>query len=493
MQRGITPFFYNAICCLAGLFFIATSLPIIAATAPVVPCGTASWPVLSPQQHDSLFVERVDISGNEITRRWIIMRELSFAAGSRVPRKNLDSFFELEENKLQNTNLFITQKINWYEISPDTLAINIELQERWYTFPIPLIEIADRNFNEWWSNQDRDFSRLQYGINFKRRNFRGRNETVQLIFKAGYTEMASLGYSVPFINKQKTLGMAIRAGYSRNRNTIYNTIAHRQVNVENESEFMRERFSGSFTLTHRKGFYTFHRLDARYSHSSIADTVAYLNPGYFADGATRQNFFSLGYTYIYDFRDFAAYPLKGLYFTTSLQKLGLGVFNDLNALELQVSFSKYFDLGSNFYFATNLSGLLALPEQQPYQNRNGIGYSRSIIRGYDLYVIDGNSFGLSKNTLRYKLLDTALDAGKLVPVDQFSTIPLAIYLKSYFDVGKVRNSNVPFHNRELTNETLWGGGFGVDIVTFYNAVWRFEYSFNSRGENGLFVYFSTDI
>jgi len=443
--------------------------------------------------HDSLEVVSIDIIGNNITRERIVMRELSFRIGSKIARKNIDVFFELEENKLRNTNLFNEHKIYFYETAPGKISINILLQERWYTFPIPILEISDRNFNEWWQNQNRNLNRLQYGINFKRRNFRGRNESLGIVFKAGFTQMARLVYSIPFIDRKQTLGLTFRIDYSRNRNMVYNNINHKLVNMTRENGYIRQRFNTSLTLTKRKGFYQFHDLGLKYSNNQIADTVAYMNPFYFEDGATQQRNFSLRYTYSYDYRDFSAYPLKGYYFQAEAIKLGLGIFNDINTFDLSASFSKYFDLGKDFYFATNLSGKLSLPEVQPYSVRQGLGYSSNIVRGYDLYVIDGTAFGLVKNTLRFHALEESLNLEKIMPIKQFNRVPINIYLKTYFDVGHVRNAVPNFYNTEFTNRNLWGGGFGLDFVTYYNAVWRFEYSFNAHQERGFFIYFTTDI
>jgi hypothetical protein len=39
---------------------------------------------------------------------------------------------------------------------------------------------------------------------------------------------------------------------------------------------------------------------------------------------------------------------------------------------------------------------------------------------------------------------------------------------------------------------MYTAGFGLDIVTFYDFVFRFDYSFNQLGENGLFLHFKNE-
>jgi len=50
----------------------------------------------------------------------------------------------------------------------------------------------------------------------------------------------------------------------------------------------------------------------------------------------------------------------------------------------------------------------------------------------------------------------------------------------------------PGINNNLFNNKLmytWGAGF--DVVSIYDLVFRFEYSFNQLGENGLYLHASS--
>jgi hypothetical protein len=44
------------------------------------------------------------------------------------------------------------------------LILLVDVNERWYTFPVPIFELSDRNFNEWWQNYNHDFRRVNYGL-----------------------------------------------------------------------------------------------------------------------------------------------------------------------------------------------------------------------------------------------------------------------------------------------------------------------------------------
>ena len=69
-------------------------------------------------------------------------------------------------------------------------------------------------------------------------------------------------------------------------------------------------------------------------------------------------------------------------------------------------------------------------------------------------------------------------------------IPVKIYAKTYFDYSYAVNND--FKNNSLVNRFLYTEGFGIDVVTFYDLVFRFEYSFNQLGEKGFFFHIRND-
>ena len=118
-------------------------------------------------------------------------------------------------------------------------------------------------------------------------------------------------------------------------------------------------------------------------------------------------------------------------------------------------------------------------------NYGALGYQKQIIRGYEVYVIEGPEYILNKTTFKKKIFSRAYN-WRAMPIPQFRHIPLAIYLKTYADVGYV--SNYPHYeiNSRLTNKLLSGVGMGIDIVGSYDMVFRFEYTYNAEGNRGFF-------
>ena len=65
-------------------------------------------------------------------------------------------------------------------------------------------------------------------------------------------------------------------------------------------------------------------------------------------------------------------------------------------------------------------------------------------------------------------------------------IPFTFFAKTYADLGYEYNKKEFAAN--LNNKLLYTGGFGIDILTFYDVNLRFEYSFNQLNQKGLFLH-----
>ena len=134
---------------------------------------------------------------------------------------------------------------------------------------------------------------------------------------------------------------------------------------------------------------------------------------------------------------------------------------------------------------------MSFPKRKPYTQTVGLGYRNDLVRGYELYVIDGQDYALIKNELKYKLFSFQKHFS-FIPVRQFNTIPLAAYINTFADAGYVKNSYPEFSNTRLGNTTLYGAGAGIDIVTFYNIVARFNVTLNGEGERRFFFNLSRE-
>ena len=235
--------------------------------------------------------------------------------------------------------------------------------------------------------------------------------------------------------------------------------------------------------------YNYHFWSLQYSDTQVADTITSLNPDYFLDGRSQMQFFRASYLFRRDFRDIRVYPLTGFLLELRITKTGLGVFDDIDIWEFRPYFAKFFDLKKGVYFSAMAKAKFSGPEEQPYAMNWGLGYRRDFIRGYELNVTEGQNFVYVKNVVKKRILKIKQNLDGIIPFEQFSTFPLEIFVKTYFDAGYVRNNIFDPFNDRLVNNLIYGGGVGLDFVTFYDFVIRTEYSFNSQGASAFFLNF----
>jgi len=440
---------------------------------------------------NKVVVDAIMLSGNKVTKDKIIFRELTFKLGDTIPAFELMGVFGQSRENLLNTSLFNFVTIGdsmIFQGSISHISVKIDMVERWYLWPLPIFEISGRNFNSWWA--DKDYTKVNYGLFLTKENSRGRMESLRLLLRFGYDEKYELSYNIPYINKKQTFGVGFGAGWAQNHEIAYSTFDNQLEYVKDEDEYMVRNFYSFLNLTHRPNFYQHHLLQLSYNNYSFADTVLELNPDYSFSNQANNEFFTLLYKYSIDKRDAKVYPLKGTYYDLIVSKSGLGLSKngDISMLEVAGSYRKYWELSKKFYISTDLAGKISTNPQQPYFYQQGLGYGRSFVRGYELFVVDGQSYFLSKNMLKYNLIPTTVKNIGFIGSEKFSKIHYALYLNLFFDVGYVRNQ-VNFEYNNLSNKVLFGTGVGIDLVTYYDLVLRLEFAVNRQGQTGVFVHF----
>ena len=435
---------------------------------------------------DTVMVGNISIEGNYRTLTPIILREMAVRVGDLVPRNDLERRLEIDRRKIINTNLFVTVEIQHFTDYEDPSQINVRIlvKERLYFLVLPVFELADRNFNEWWYERNHDFRRTTYGMFMSYNNLTGRADRLTLAAVFGFVPRYEIRYSVPYIDKQMKTGISTGISYTTNKTLPYRTWKDK-LDYFNSESLNRERLILNSTLTRRNKFYDFHSLDFRWVSMQLSDTLATLSPNYLLQGRRTQNFFQLTYSYNYDRRDNVQYPLRGYRYGGQISKQGLFDFDDLDQGYLYGWYNRYIPLNERWYFNTGLTARLSMPTRQPYAQILGLGFKRDLVRGYELYVIDGQHYFLSTNELKYKLFGFQ-KTFPWIPVRQLNTIPLTAYLNSFADLGYVRNYYPEQSNTRLGNKLLAGAGVGLDFVTFYNLIIRFNYTINGLGQDRFF-------
>ena len=438
-------------------------------------------------------IGHIRLQGNDVTRDKIILRELEYKSGDTLSVGQFDRLTKLSRNNLLNRSLFNFVDIDAVTVPgfENILDVEVKMTERWYVWPLPIFELADRNFNAWWKS--RDFSRVNYGFFLTHNNFRGRMELLKLLIRAGYDQNYYLTYEVPYLTKKQNFGIGIQAGYQRSRQIAFNTVADQQVNIKEENRYAKQASYGKLMVSYRKGYRQLHQFYVGYENFLFSDTVLRLNPDFIRSSNPRMEFLSMMYIFKLDYRDSKPYPLNGNYFELELSKTGFGLFKTApNFYYVKTTFDWYTQIAKRWHWASNLTSKFSGGGFQPYFLTRGLGYGNDFVRSYELYVIDGQGFGLLKNNLKYTLLKPRVRNLPLIKTDKFRKIHFAMYMNLFFDAAYVDN-NDPGRLNLLQNKLIYGSGVGIDLVTYYDLVFRLEYSVNREGETGFFINFVAPI
>ena len=432
---------------------------------------------------NSFTVREIDISGNKKTKESIILRELPFESAETYLLSELVKKFEVGRKQLLNTALFHEVVIALKRFEGNNVDILVAVKERWYLFPVPYIKFVDRNINQWIVEQNADLHRVNYGLKVLYNNVTGRNDKLNLYLINGYTKQISLSYDRPYIDKKMKWGINSGVAIGRNREVNYNTINDKQVFFKDTNNFVRSFFRMYGGATYRPAIKTRHHFGISYTAEKVTDTIVALNPSYFTNGRDRVSFPELYYIMTYTDVDYNPYPLKG--YMVELYFAKRGFTNVINMWLFSAKASGSWEIAKKTYFNARVAGAIKAPFHQPYFNQRLLGYSDFFIQGYEYYVMDGVAGGYAKAILSREILNLGFHVKRKKDVIPYR-IPFRAYAKTFVNAGYAYNPS-PGTNT-LNNRMLYSAGVGIDIITHYDFTFKFEWTFNLLGENGLYLH-----
>ena len=438
-------------------------------------------------------VDKIEITGNRKTKKATILRELEFAVGDSILKNDLEASLERNRLRVLNLGIFSRAEILVDEVDIESgLQLNIVVTEGWYILPVPLLSLADRNFNVWWHEFNHSFKRVNYGLDWTQLNLTGHADALKAKAQFGYTNRYELEYRSPSLNKSRTLGFQTRISYSRAHEVAYNTIGNKLQFLKIPETWLVEQIYLAGTLSSRPKYFTTQSLTLEYRDNYIADTIAKeLNPNFFLNGEQRQRHSSVIYGITVDYRDVKPYPWRGWRFIGELRWNGLIPGDDLYVGRLFGQFDKYLPMADWVSLELIGRGRVSYPRNQiPWSNNQGLGYGGNFVRGVEYYVVDGLDWAALRSSWHFKLFSKELNLGKLMPVKAYKKVPLGIYLSLNADCGYVNDPYYPSGN-PLANRVIAGYGPGIDVLAWFNKSIRAEWSWNDLGESGFFLRINT--
>jgi outer membrane protein assembly factor BamA len=454
-----------------------------------VPTYTPYGDTSSHNNSNSFIVGEIVVKGNRKTKDYIIERELTFRKGDSIVLPELVKQFQRSKELLINTKLFNEVIISLKSFRGYQVDVLVEVKERWYIFPIPYFKPIDRNLSV-WADKGYNLGRINYGLKFTHYNFTGRNDKLKMWLVTGYTRQIQLAYDQPYADKTLKHGYGVNISYSAQKEINAGTVNNEQRFLRADSisyagKFLSQSFNVALKYSYRPALRTVHSFQLAYNTTTIDSAVTVVNPKYFRNQSRQIQYPELSYNVSYQNVDYIPYVLKGFLGSASFSRKGIN--KNMNLWQLNGRFTRSWSLGWNSYYGLQGAGSIKLPFDQPFINQGMFGYGDLYLRGLEKYVIDGVAGTLFRNTLTRKILDFKIPFGISKSHD---ALPFRIYLKTYTDVGYVHNKY--FRDNSLVNKMLYTAGAGLDVVALYDLVFRFEYSFNQLGQNGLFFHIRND-
>ena len=438
---------------------------------------------------DRLVVVGFEVSGNKVTKERIITREMVLSLGDTILKMELIPSLQRSRDNLLNTSLFNFVTLDVQHLPGNKIIVEIEVIERWYIWPIPILDYAERNFSEFVKN--REWDRLIYGAWLKWSNFRGVNDQLTAKVKLGYINEYGLGYDLPNLGKKQQHGISSAFFINHQNEVNVATVNNRPVYIKGPENPAQIRGNAYFRYMFRPKHYSVHNLRIDYNHYTITDLIAEINPNYLGGGMTSADYFTLLYEFSYDFRDSKVYPLEGFYARLNAKQTGLRIVSSFpySFLRLTGVLMYHQKLANRLYFYNTYKGQLTGEKKLPHIFNKALGYGEWL-SAYEPYVINGSDYFITKFNLKVQLIKPRNSTLPLIKMKQFNKIHYALYMNAFADMGYV-NNEFPGPTNTMVNMLQFSAGVGLDLVTYYDQVIRFDFAINRYGEYGFFFHLNT--
>jgi outer membrane protein assembly factor BamA len=407
-----------------------------------------------PDSAATFLVSNIILEGNELTKSYVILRELPFKVGDSVTTADLDYARE----RIYSTALFTKVLIQHGKISKGKGDVLIYVEERWYIWPYPIIGFRDREVN---------LKKLYAGAGVVDFNFRGMGEKIEGMFALGYDPFVSVAYNSPSMGQNRNYLLWLGATYSHGRN------------LGIESGYSGGQFKdsfGDFYAAAGKRLDLYSTLSAGVAYNYIARNTDDSNSVAMSPNG-RDVFASLWAEYYYDSRDLKVYAMQGSYLDIVVEKYGLGE-SIVDFGRVSFDSREYLPVWDFLSLVGRLHGSFAAGSAIPRYNHVFFGYGEKI-RGMFNTVSEGQSSVGGNFEIRIPIIRKMYIELPWLPIREFVSNRIGIYWNFFVDAGET--SDKYLHMK--WNRALYGYGGGLSFVLPYD--WRIEVDY-ARGSDRHF-------
>lgn len=398
----------------------------------------------------SLRVKAIILEGNEKTKDFVILREMSIKVGDTL------SLGVLERDRDRIYSLRLFNKVDvYFTAERDSAMVYVEVNERWYWFPFPIFGFRLRDFNK-----------VYYGAGIAHQNFRGRNEKLFFSLAFGYDRWISFQYQNPKLTDDDDLFLRFSGSYGKSPNLSLLS-----------GEYDQYYYSTSVSLGKRFGLYQTLTGTAGYDILQVSDASL----GRTASNSGRDAYAYLAFAYTYDSRNIHEYATDGTYAALAVNKSGFGE-SQVNLVTYDYDFRQFIPVNDDISaggrtFATITGGGVIPPYRHVYY-----GYGERL-RGYFRDIWEGENIVGGNLELRVAILKPRYLTLSFIPVPEFRILRYGLYAGIFADGGKVWYRGEPFPGGNWRS----GYGAGLHFLLPYSLVVRTEYVLNNMGRGEFFV------
>ncbi|MET0362490.1 MAG: outer membrane protein assembly factor BamA [Sphingobium sp.] len=285
-----------------------------------------------------VYVERVDINGNTLTKDKVVRREFRLAEGDAF-----NSFLVKRSQDRINSLGFFQEKLTVEQkpgSTPDRIVLETNVEEK---------STGELQLSAGFSSLEK----FIVSASIKQRNFRGMGQELRTsVNYSAYSKSVELGFTEPyFLDKNIALGGDI---FRRDLNS-FNYLS------DNTRNTTYQEVTTGFQLRAGVPVTEYLSLGLRYglSLSNVTlDEATYYTNGvcdelkagrYLCDAIGKRTTSSIGYSLIYDRRDNRIRPQRGFYANLSQDVAGLG--GDVRYVRSRIEGGQYYPLGKGFIFS----------------------------------------------------------------------------------------------------------------------------------------------
>lgn len=398
--------------------------------------------------------DSIRITGNKITEDDVILQELTFHPGDFVTPKIL----AYNKERIYSLSLFTDVKL--YTITKDSLnIIVIRVEESWYIWPIPFVDIRDNMIK-----------RTTYGVDLQFKNFRGMNETLHFTMGFGYDPSFRLSYLRPWLIRKENISLSAELYYKNAVNKSY--LAEKLYG----EVFYQKIISGSIRIGKRIGLFNETGIWGAYDY---IETPAFIR-GISASNERVDRVIRTGINYTFDTRDLKQFPDSGIFATGSFEHKGFGL-NGINYNVLQLDLRNYNKVAGDLSAKWRLAARFAMGRNVPFYDYSFLG-SGEKVRGHYNDLREGHYSYVASAELKYPIIKEWDFSIKLPLIPKsLTSYRIEVFTNLFGDTGAVQMNDAKLGVKDFYS------GYGAGLIFLllpYNII-RVEYALNELRQGEL--------